>query len=450
MAALSLSAHDIEERLQAIERRLRMRTRLHGLGYALGMMLFFNALALCFGGQWPVGRQLAWSAVLFVALTVAFTAVISGLRERRLDGPTVAAWVDREARLNLRLVTFVDCNGASRRSPLFPVLLLQLWRLLPRYEPTALVPWQPLKPVAAVCAGLLAFALALARLPEAPVEQQSAPRVVPEQESASADASEDGRRFASSDTGASQALASQGEGEALTQGETEESTGGSGSDAATLAGGHETNRAAVGRGHTSDGRADTEPQSRIALGGVGGHSKNRTDASGRNDSRVQTRSSSERGTRAEASEPRDNRASGSLSEPLARSAETAAERREGNPLEEKDQPYPSGDSSTARGGNQGMAGTGADGTGLYGEPGAASDGAATRPTEALVVELPISSVWRGRGERQGRSTEMGEARDGTMVRSTGLRPSAPLLEKPLLPPEYEALARRLFSRASQP
>ncbi len=452
MAALSLSARDIEERLGAILWRLRMRARLHALGYALGCTLGFSALVVWWDGGQTVATYPTWSLALFLALTVVVASLASALRERGLDGQSVAAWVDREARLKFRLSTFAALGEAPKRSPLFSVLLLQLLQLSSRYQPRNLVPWRPLKPAAAVVAGVLAFALAWTNLPAAPAERKSTPSAAGAKPSLSAVSREQRERIRTNQEHASAVLGEnrdQRDASAEAENSFDSEATAEVGDADT---GAESGRASDGRGSSGVRSARTGQVPRDATAGEGANEHTaggvgRGETQGGPVGKVGKAEAKSQPGKFESEQKTDAGPGSSLAAQVEPSR--FGQHGEGGPRP-SDSRESGPEPSQPRSGQKGAAGSGTDGAGLYGQADATTEVAPGRGAEPLVVQLPVSSVVRGKGQRQGNAARGTQVAEDTLAAGTSSSSESPSLQKPLLPPEYELLARQLFYRSWQP
>lgn len=459
MAAISLSARDIEQRVHAILQRLRIRARLHALGYALGATLALCASLAWWKGWEVVTNEPAWSGVLFVSLTVILAVLMSAVVERKLDRQAVVAWVDRTAGLEFRLATFAALQGLPRRSPLFSVLVLQLFRLLPRYEPAALAPWRPVKPMAAVLGGLTALLWVVTQDPQASPGREAELAMVGERKAAADDTGERARASARSARDHSATLASESEGEDATGLEEGEQDVQDGAAAATARrGGADERSAAVkaAAGHarrlpgapvrSAYGRAQGESQER-----VGHHSEVSRADPGADASRTKHSQLAASGampqSRAESQQKPGAEPSSTL-----RARPTGGDAAQRNPdLPGRESNRLSGpDSSRPQAGQSAGAGAGTDGMGVYGEPGNATALGSKRSGQPVVIQLPVTSVVRGSPQRQGGTPRDSWPQAESASDQGNADAISPLVEKPLLPAEYESLARRLFSRSSQP
>ncbi|GIW45299.1 MAG: hypothetical protein KatS3mg077_2581 [Candidatus Binatia bacterium] len=468
MAAISLSARDIEERLEAIQRRLKMRARVHALAYASAITLTSLAFVVHAGGGPTLTREPLWSAVLALAALMGMTAILASLRERHFELARVAEWVDREAALNLRLTTLLSAQALPQRSPLFSVLLLQLVRVLPRYEPRKLVPWNATRPLLAVGAGCLLLAWAWWLSPGlAPGTEPRGPAL------ARTHTSEIPRGVQTGNPGAG----AEQHGEAGESGElaaASEGTNATGSDFGAPFG----QRGAAGTGDRfgrADGDAAGSEGAEARLGSRARPEGNKSsgDSAGAMESPGKNAPAGgvARDTRGPSGGPEQYRerqgksavSSAGQIEPRPdavasnwrpRSAQAGQEQSPGNERRDFDSPFPRREPRPdgppqPRLGQSGAAGNGSDGATLYG--GAGSDAATSvhRSGAPLVVQLPVASMVRPGTEIQGRGGQSLSLESAPAAGEAAGASSPPLVEKPGLPPEYQALARRLYTRPTQ-
>lgn len=448
MAAISVSARDIEERLQAVQRRWRWRVRLHVGAYACSVALLGVAAAVWFGGAAVWTAPWGWLVVLVASLAVLGTLLASWPVERSIDRERTAAWIDSRAGLAQRFSTFVSITPEARRSRLFPVLVLQLVRARSQCEPRQLIPWKPMKPAAALSAASLVLVLAWrhAELAQPPLAQRKT-EVAPNPQRASQVAQGAGGAARSREPGGQEAAVEEGT-------ETAESLAAS-DVAMERASGQER---AVRGGKDSEGadgpfpgaRSSSRrgPESRRAAAG-------KLDGSGSEEAlRPRGDGAASGGSRADAAAL----ARGSGGKPTAalrppQQAGNASELPQGAKPEADPQRLNAGPparhgQSPAKG--QSGAGSGTDGTGLYGAATLARRAESGAQSEPIVVTLPATTFVRRGVEPQGPGARRGLSLDAPETAPVPGSGAAVPIEKPLLPEAYRELAQRVFARSAKP
>lgn len=458
MAAISLSARDIEERLHAVRSRLRWRLRLHAALYSLAALALGLAAALWLG-RW-YGRALLGAEVVALAIAVLAGVAVAAVwrRERRWDGEHVACWVDREAQLQQRLETFVALHDSQRRSPLFPVLLFQLLRSLSAGSAEHLVPWRLGKPLAAVVAATATLLLSWQTVESLSPPPRTATMMPPRAGESPRVGGDAGARTAGA-TGVASASRDAGDGDESGAGG-EGAMAGSDNATDTLAAPAQAGRGQAGdRGHggTGSGAASARHASAPSAGPArtGGRGPRETSGGTTADERLAAlRSDTASHTVGQATGARGSMGSDAAQRiPQPARDATPAGGRTSEPAPRP--PLAGSPSSLPDSGGGGGAGAGRapDARGLYGTAPATERGTmrAAEAAEPIVVTLRSTSSVRRGSERQGaRSTATGvETRSAVSAAAGSEAPPAPI-EKPLLPPGYTDIARRLFHRGANP
>jgi len=449
MAAISVSARDIEERLQAVQRRWRWRVRLHAGAYACSVALVGVAAAVWWGGAAVRTAPSGWLVMLVASLTVLGTLLASWPVERSIDRERTAAWIDSRAGLAQRFSTFVSIPPEAQRSRLFPVLVLQLVRARSQYEPRQLIPWKPTKPLAALGAASLVLVLAWRHAepahPPPLAHRKTEPASNPERASQVAQ-------------GAGEAARSRepAEHEAAVEEGTETAESLAAGDAAMKRA--STRERAVRAGQDSQGaggplpgaRSSSRqgPESRRAAAGTAEGSGSGEGPRPRGDGVAPGGSPADAAALARGSAGGSSAAlrppqlAGNASElPEAAKPGADPQRRNAGP------PAPQGQ-SPAKG--QSGAGSGTDGTGLYGAAAPARRGESGAQSEPIVVTLPATTFVRRGVEPQGRGASGGQSLDAPEAAPVPSSGAAAPIEKPLLPEAYRELAQRVFARSAKP
>jgi len=140
MAAITLGLAEVEERLQALRRRLNLTTAQHGFYIASSVLVAIIAVLVFTGlhASPQTFRILAWAG-LALALSVAMAAVLY-TRRRWLDTEAVARLADEHAQLTDRLATLTDLRLRPRPSRLAPVLVAQTLALGEQWQPRHIAP----------------------------------------------------------------------------------------------------------------------------------------------------------------------------------------------------------------------------------------------------------------------------------------------------------------------
>ena len=140
MAAITLGVAEVEERLRVLRRRLNALTLQHGVYLSLSAMVLAATLltivALRAAAQ--AFAVAAWTSALLGGGSVVWGAL--WVRWHWLDIAKAAALADRRGELADRLATLVALRAGARSARLAPVLVGQLLALGSRWQPRRLAP----------------------------------------------------------------------------------------------------------------------------------------------------------------------------------------------------------------------------------------------------------------------------------------------------------------------
>ncbi len=157
MPATELGLADIEERLRSLCRRINTVTAVHGASLCVATIVLAAALRVGLGPSRFAG-SLTWltTATCLGVLAWAVTYV----RRNWLRPAQAARLVDRQAEMCERVTTLFELGPTATGNPLLPVLLMQVLNLGERWQPQRLVPRPYPKTVYLVALSLLGLAAA--------------------------------------------------------------------------------------------------------------------------------------------------------------------------------------------------------------------------------------------------------------------------------------------------
>ena len=168
MPAITLGLAEVEERLQAIRRRLNSGTTLHAAFVGLSVSVLVGAALVVLGlrSSTAVFALAAWTGAALSISTWAGCAVYA--RRRWVDLTAAARLADRRAQLTDRLTTLADLRQRPRPARLAPLLVAQTLALGDRWRVDGIAPRRLPRTAFILLASILTLAAATWLAPEPP------------------------------------------------------------------------------------------------------------------------------------------------------------------------------------------------------------------------------------------------------------------------------------------
>ncbi len=158
MPAITLGLAEVEERLRALRRRLNAVTVQHG-AYVAATAMFIVLTVIVVAGlraSASVFRVTAWVGTASVLIVASVCAVYT--RRNWLDIAQTAHLADARGQLTDRLATLIDLRVRPRPSRLAPILVAQTLALSPSWHPARIAPRRIPRSVFAPVTALLMLA----------------------------------------------------------------------------------------------------------------------------------------------------------------------------------------------------------------------------------------------------------------------------------------------------
>ena len=463
MPATELGLADIEERLRSLCRRTNTVTVVHAASLCVTTIVLAAALRIGLGPL-RFSAPLIWltGAICLAVLVWAVTYI----RRNWLRSAQAARLADRQAELCERVTTLFELGPTATRSPLLPVLLTQVLDLGERWQPQRLVPRPYPRSAYLAALSFLVFAAA-------PLLESALPPVAVPQSPAAEPAPAAAQEQAGAEPGEPQSMrlaALSGDGEDLAgeEGGTHDSppAHGASSTSSTAGAAKEVRGKLTG----NQPRADAKPSALLA--GLP-DSLRRSAAGARSDGEDTSDGGPApgKGSQGEGDED-DRKGEGAIRAPnpgLGRAAKSddtnekskqqgsalpapnAAKTPANAKLMSKDGPKdPQG---TSQGSSPG-AGSGSESVTVLGvRGGAAGADAPATGTFKLTLSSFLNAIEKSPAQRKGDSKGDAAATDGNgqsppTVSERQIEDDA--LRKASIPPEYEEIVKRVYSRHQRP